>query len=152
GRRGRTTVAAEAGGTGAGDGDDVARRLEHLPHAVPGRIGDEDVAAAVHRDRLNRGNAGRGGRAAVPAVGRGAVAGDGDDVAGGLDDFTDAVAVGDEDVAVGVHRYRGRVVEPGGGRRSAVAAEAGRARAGDGNDVAGRLDDLADAVVEGVRD
>ena len=83
-----------------------------------------------------------GGRgAAVAAVAGGAVAGDGDDVARRLDDLADHVVavVGDEQVARGVDGDADGGIQLGGGRGSVVAAVAGDAVAGDGDDVAGRL-------------
>ena len=55
--------------------------------------------------------------------------------------------VGDEQVARGVDRDADRRVQLGGGGGPAVAAVTGRAVAGDGDDVAGRLHHLADHVV-----
>ena len=91
-----------------------------------------------------------GGRGpVVAAVTGGAVAGDGDDVAGRLDHLADHVvaSVGDEQVARGVDGEAAGAVQLGGGRGPVVAAVTGGAVAGDGDDVAGRLDHLADHVV-----
>src|SRR5262249_4545455 len=127
---------------------------DDFTNAVAVAVGDENVAAGVHGHASRRGNPGQGGRPAVASVGRAAVAGDGDDVAGRLDDFPDAavVQVGDEDVAASVHGHAGRRVVRGGVRGPAVAAVARDAGAGDRDDVAGRLDDLADAAVVEIRD
>ena len=57
------------------------------------------------------------------------------------------VGVGDEQVARGVDGDAVGDVQLGGGRGPVVAAVTGGAVAGDGDDVAGRLDDLADHVV-----
>ena len=57
------------------------------------------------------------------------------------------VHVGDEQVARGVDGDAVGVIQFGGGRGPVVAAVTGFAVAGDGDDVAGRLDDLADHVV-----
>src|SRR5262249_23179373 len=47
-RGGRDVVAVVGGVAGAGDGDNVAGRLHHLPNAAVVGVGDVDVAAAVH--------------------------------------------------------------------------------------------------------
>ena len=82
-----------------------------------------------------------------PAVTGFAVAGDGDDVAGRLDHLADHVVagVGEEHVAGGVDGEAAGAVQLGGGRGPVVAAVTGGAVAGDGDDVAGRLDHLADS-------
>ena len=76
------------------------------------------------------------------------------DVAGRRDDLADSVVVlvGDEQVARGVDGDGVGAIQLGGGREPAVAAVAGCAVAGHGDDVAGRLDDLADHVVVAVDD
>ena len=61
-------------------------------------------------------------------------------------------AVGDEQVARGVDGDAGGVMQLGGGRGPVVAAVTSGAVASDGDDVAGRLDDLADHVVDHVGD
>ena len=65
------------------------------------------------------------------------------------DHFADDVVarVGDEQVARGVDGEVDGAVQLGGGRGPVVAAVTGGAVAGDGDDVAGRLDHLADHVV-----
>src|SRR5262249_7003697 len=147
-------VAAVAGGAGAGDSDDVAGGLDHFPNAVRGVIGDEEIAAAVHRHAHRVSQPGGGGRPAVAAVGPGAVARHGDDVARRFDHAAETVIVkiGDEESAAGGPGHAGRPGQLGGGRRPAVAAVAGDAGAGHGDDVARRLDDLADAAVVEIRD
>src|SRR5262249_4968092 len=149
GRRGRSAVAAVAGRAGAGDGEDVAGRLHDLADAIIAGVGDVDVAAAVHGHAVRAiQHGGRGGAAVATAAGR-AGAGDGEDGAGGLHDFANAVrgGVGDEEIAAGIDRHALRRSNPGRGGRSAVAAVGRGAVARDGDDDAGRLDDLADAVV-----
>src|SRR5262249_40969413 len=86
GRRARPTVPGEAGDAGAGDGDDVARRLDDLADAVVALVGEEDVAAAVHGHAVGVVQRGRGRRSSVAAEALGAVAADRDDVGGRLDD------------------------------------------------------------------
>ena len=112
-------------------------------------VGDEQVARGVDGDAVGVVQLGGGRGPVVAAVTGGAVAGDGDDVAGRLDHLADhvVVRVGDEQVARGVDGDAGGVVQLGGGRGPVVAAVTGGAVAGDGDDVAGRLDDLADHVV-----
>ena len=149
-----SVVAAVTGGTVAGDGDDVAGRLDHLADHVVVRVGDEQVARGVDGDADGVAQLGGGGGSVVAAVTLGAVAGDGDDVAGRLDDLADHVVgrVGDEQVARGVDGDAVGLVQLGGGGGSVVAAVTLGAVAGDGDDVAGRLDDLADHVVGRVGD
>ena len=67
-------------------------------------VGDEQVARGVHGDAVGVVQLGGGGGSVVAAVTVGPVAGDGDDVAGRLDDLADhvVVRVGDEQVARGV--------------------------------------------------
>src|SRR5207244_4239877 len=137
---------AEAKGAVAGDGADEARG-RHLADALVVGIDDEDVAAGIDRHPGGVIEFGAGGRpavaaeAAVPAAG-GAAAGDGADEARGRH-LADALVVGidDEDVAAGIDRHPGGVIEFGAGGRPAVAAEAavpaaGGAAAGDGADEA----------------
>ena len=45
-----SAVAAVTGGAVAGDGDDVAGRLDHLADRVVVRVGDEQVARGVDGD------------------------------------------------------------------------------------------------------
>ena len=133
-------VAAVAGVAVAGDGDDVAGRLHHLADAIVVAFGDEEVAAGVHGHAVRVVEFGGGGRPAVAAVAEGAGAGDGGDVAGGLDHFANAVVVGvgDEDVAAAVHGGPEGEVQRGRGGGAAVAVVAGAAGAGDRGDDRGR--------------
>ena len=142
-------VAAVTGGAVAGDGDDVAGRLDHLADHVVATVGDEQVARGVDGEAAGAVQLGGGRGSVVAAVTGGAVAGDGDDVAGRLDHLADhvVVRVGDEQVARGVDGEADGAVQLGGGRGPVVAAVTGGAVAGDGDDVAGRLDHLADHVV-----
>ena len=56
-------------------------------------------------------------------------------------------AVGDEQVARGIDGDAGGAVQLGGGRGAVVAGVTGGAVTGDGDDVAGRRDDLADSLL-----
>ena len=47
---GESVVATVTGGAVAGDGDDVAGRLDHLADPVVARVGDEQVARGVDGD------------------------------------------------------------------------------------------------------
>src|SRR5262249_19902131 len=132
----------------AGDGGDDTGCRRYLADALVGVVGDVQVAAAVHHHPERVEQAGRCGRAAIAAVAVGAVAGNGGDDAGRQDDLADVAAVvADEQVACAVQRHSVREVQLGRAGLAAVPGEAGDAGAGDGDDVAGRLDDLADAVV-----
>ena len=64
--------------------------------------------------------------------------------AGVISRTTLLVAVGDEQVARGIDGDAAGTVQLGGGRGPAVAAVTSGAVTGDGDDVAGRLDDLPD--------
>ena len=124
------------------------RRRDLADHVVV-TVGDEQVARGIDGDAAGVVQLGGGRGSVVAAVTGGAVAGDGDDVAGRLDHLADHVVadVGDEQVARGVDGDADGVVQLGGGRGPVVAAVTGGAVAGDGDDVAGRLDHLADHVV-----
>ena len=114
------------------------------------RVGDEQVARGVHGDACGAAVVRRRSRARCRRCNPGPVAGDGDDVAGGLDDLADHVVarVGDEQVARGVDGDALGIVQLGVGRGPVVAAVTRGTVAGDGDDVAGRLDHLANDVVE----
>ena len=107
---GRAAVAAIAAASVAGDGGDDARAGVDLADAVVAGVGDEQVAAGVHRNADGIVQLGGGGRPAVAAIARSSVAGDGGDDARGGVDLADAVVVGvgDEQVAAGVHRHAAR--------------------------------------------
>src|SRR5262249_48291342 len=152
GRRGEFAVAVVADRAGAGDGDDDAVG-QNLADAVGARVGDEDVAEGVGGEGGRLVCHRRGARAVVAAVARGPSAGDGDNDSVGLD-LADAVValVGEVDVAAAIDGHAPRRVDLGRGGGAVVAAVARGPGAGDGDDVAGGLDDLADAVVVRVRD
>ena len=88
---------------------------------------------------------GGGGLAAVAAVTRGSIAGDGGDHAGGAVHLANPVVarVGDEDVPGGVHRHAAGDVELGSGGRAAVAAVTSGSVAGHGGDHARGMVHLA---------
>src|SRR5262249_2370057 len=90
-----------------------------------------------------------GGRPAVAAVAGAADAGEGDDVARRPDDLADAAVmpVRDEEGAAAVPGHPVRLIQHGRGGPEVVAVLSRRAGAGDGEDGAGRLDVLADAVI-----
>ena len=69
---GGTVVAAVAGGAGAGDGDDVAGRLDHVANDVVARVGDVEVAGGVQAQALGGVELGVGRGSAVAAVAGGA--------------------------------------------------------------------------------
>ena len=97
-----------------------------LADAVIVGVGDEEVPAGVHARRHRAVQLGGGGRAAVAAVARGSVAGDGGDHAGSAIHLADAVvvSVGDEEVPGRVHRHALRGRQLGGGGLAAVPAVA----------------------------
>src|SRR5208282_4767428 len=76
---GGAVVAAVARGAVARDGGDHPCAGVHLADAVVLGVGDEDVAAGVHRHAIGVVEFGGGGGAVVAAVACGAVAGDGGD-------------------------------------------------------------------------
>ncbi|MNS29471.1 hypothetical protein D3C72_614720 [compost metagenome] len=117
----------------------------HLAHALVGAVRHDQLASGVHGDAVGRVEE-RGG---AGAVGVAVAAGDRADDARGRD-LADAVvgALGDVEVARGIHRQGARVVELG--DRAGAVGGAGRARAGQGGGGAVR-GDLADAVVARVR-
>src|SRR5439155_1535808 len=127
-------------------------RPDHLADAVVEHVGEEQVAGRVQRHAGGVVDRGGGGRAIVSAVRPEAVGRGGDDSAGCLDHLAEPVVerIGEEQVARRVHRHFVGVVERGGGGRATIAAETRGAVARDGDDVAGGLDHLADAVVAGV--
>src|SRR5262249_20669670 len=90
-----TAVAGVAGDTVTGDGDDLAGRFDHLADAAVGRIGDVDVAGAIHGDVRRPRQLGGGRDLAVAVVAGGAVAGQGDDAAGRCDDRGNGVGAAD---------------------------------------------------------
>src|SRR5262249_49935942 len=106
GAGGRAAVAAEAVEVAAGDGGDDTRGVD-LPDAVV--VADVDVPCAVDRQRLQRPEGGRAGRAAVPGERPGPVAGDRgqDAVRRDLEDPAGAL-VGQVEVAGAVGRDGGR--------------------------------------------
>ena len=97
---------------------------------------------------------GIGGGHAVAVIACASVAGDGDDGARGFDNFADAVVVfiGDEEVAFGIEGHSERIIEAGIGSGHAIAVIAGASVASHGDDGAGGLQHLADAVVVTVGD
>src|SRR5208282_882083 len=147
-------VAAVTSFAVTGDGDDVAGRLDHLTDSVVETVGKEHVAGGVDGDAAGAVQLGGGRGAVVAAVTSFTVTCDGDDVAGRLDHLADhvIVKVGDEQVARGVDGDVAGVIQFGGGRGAVVAAVTGFAVACDGDDVAGRLDHLADHVIVKVGD
>src|SRR5262249_31046423 len=126
----------------------------HFTYDVIVGIGDEDVAAAVHGHAVRRIQLGRGGEPPVTAVAGRAVPGKREDVSGCLDDFADdmVVDIGNEDVAAAVHGHAIGGVQLGRGGGPAVAAVTCGAGAGDGEDIARRLHQLANDVVVEIGD
>src|SRR5262249_56225609 len=112
------------------------RRLDDVPDAVVAGVGDEQVAVGVPCPALGGGQLGGGGEAVVAAVAGGAGAGHGDDGARRPHHLADAVvgAVGDEQVAVGVHRHAAGPVQERRGGGPTVAAVSGAAGAGHSDD------------------
>ena len=140
----------------AGDGDDVTGRLDNLADHVIAGVGDEQVARGVYSDTIGVVQLSGGRRPTVAAVtartiaGVETVAGDGDDVAGRLDNLADHVVliVGDEHVARGVHSDTIGGVQLGSGRGPVISGVIFATVACEVDDVAGRLDDLANRVVK----
>ena len=139
--------------TVTGDGDDLAGRRDDLAEYVVGVVGEE------HRLRRSRGRTPR--RAVDLGVDRGlivagvtrlSVTGDGDLILS-VDATTSRILsfqhrVADEQVARGVdHGDAVGAIQFGFGRELAVAVVPGCTIAGDGDDLAGRLYNLADHVV-----
>ncbi len=124
-----------------------------LADHVVGRARDEQVARRINGD-AEWAQFGVRRRSAVAAVAGRAVAGDGEDVAGRLDHLADSVVavVGNKYVAHGVNGNAVVKIQLGVSRGSVVAAVTGDAVAGDGDDVACRLDYLADRGLAGVGD
>jgi len=116
-------------------------------------IAEEDVAGMIDEDAVRETNFGDVGGDVVPVIAGRAGAGDSDDVAGGSDNFADAVifSVGKVDVAKGVG------VQTGGKRDlrldgwNVVTVVAGSAGAGDGLYQARRSNDFADDLVSIIR-
>ena len=122
-----------------------------------------DVVAGINDQEIAGGSRNRagwiiqfrgGGRAAVAAVARGAVAGDGGDHAGGEVDLADCVvaAVGDEEVSLRVEGDACGAWSSAAVAGPAIAAVAGGAVTGDGVDHARCGHDLADPIVRGIGD
>src|SRR5262249_11922936 len=112
--------AAVAGGAVAAvasDGGDDGGGFHHFADGSVVGVGDVDVDARVEGHAVGVIECGGGRGAAVAGVAVVAVASDGDDVAGCLHHFANAivVGVGDVDVAAGVHGHPGRVSQHGGG-------------------------------------
>ncbi len=131
-----------------------AGRRDYLADHVVRVVGEEHVAGGVDGEAAGAVDLGVDRGSVVALVTRGAVAGDSDDVAGRLDHLADSVVarVGDEQVARGVDGDAVGAIQLSLGRGPIVAAVTGFAVAGDGDDVAGRLDDLPDHVVVSVDD
>ena len=153
-RAGGGAVAAEAARPRAGDGRDDPGRGIDLADAVVFSVRNVEVAGAVQRNPCGEVEPRRGGRAAVAAEAGHPRPGDGRDVSGSGIDPADAVVeqVRNVEVAAAVQSKPRGAVERRRGGRAAIAAEAEGPRAGDGRDVPGRGIDLADAVLEVVRD
>ena len=129
---GRAAIAAQAGHAGSRHGGDFAVG-RHFAHAVAFEFRDIEVAGGIHGHVAGGEQLGAGGRAAVAGGAFGCRAGDGGDGAIGADPPHAVVAqVGNVQVSREIHGQAVRKVELGGGGRAAIAAEAGRAGAGEG--------------------
>ena len=96
-----------------------------LPDAIVA-VGDEEIPDGVHRDARGMVEFGGGGRTAVAAVARDAIAGDGGDHAGGVIDLADPVVANMSAMnrSPAASTATPGAVESGGGGRAAVAAVA----------------------------
>ncbi len=124
----------------------------HLPnHAIAG-IGDVEVTLPIHGEPDRAGDLRLGRRSAVTAIARFAGSHDGgDDLIGPDSPDYEIVLVVDVEVALGIKRNAGGVIEACQRRRTAVAAVLRPAVARHGRDLAVRID-LPDDVVERVGD
>ena len=137
---GRTIVAAVARNVIPGRGGNEVRGRVDLADGVVApaapRVGDEQVAAAVHGDSPRISEFRGGGRTIVAAAAVAAISGHGGDVMRrGVDLADHAVPrIGDEQVAAGVHGDSRGIVEHCGGGRTAVRCDGICAAAGHGGD------------------
>jgi hypothetical protein len=142
-------VAAKTGDSGARKGSDQTVGCD-FANAVPGELGDVQVAGGIERQVARREHLRAGGRSAIAGRALAISARVGVDRAGGADAAHAVVAeVGDVEVAVWVDGEAVGKVELCRGGGAAVAAEAGGSHPGHGSDDAVRVD-FADAVVAGV--
>ncbi len=115
-------VGGEAWRAGAGDGGDDAGDEADFADAVVVGVGEVEIVGGVESEALGRVECGGGGGAGVAGEALRAGAGDGGDVAGGVD-FADDVASGLGEVEVA-----GGVEDDGGGENE---------RGGEGGDLGG---------------
>ena len=98
GAGGRAAIAAETRSAGAGDGSDHAGQGVYASNAVALELRDKQVSRAIQGNAHRMTDGRRGGRPAIAAGGRSAVAGDQGQEAGDGVDANDTIVptVGDE--------------------------------------------------------
>ena len=126
----------------------------HLADAVVVQVGNEQIAGGTHHHPVRIIQAGIGGRPSVPGVTSyktilvgAAIAGQRCDEAGGVHLADEAVLrVGNQQIAHGVHRHTGRIIEAGIGGGPSVPGISGRTIAGHRRDDAVDIHLAYDAV------